>query len=195
MQKNFVLPMLAFFGCVGTLLLVNIDQQAVRNVLWQTQNSHVVSTTINWTPCIILLVAGTLLFGIGVKLTGRMETESMDIGGELSEPKHVDENGYIIAYRFYRIDTDNNLRSMHSDTLHPGGYLEADIKPTPQNTHGIYAVKSPDSPSLKPYKQFAAKERPVALVEVILWGDYVEGTKGYRAEHCQAKKIIKRYGG
>lgn len=166
--------------------------QGINNELWAMKYnpaaSKVYSVT-SWIPCVGLLAFGLwFLFVItknAVSDVGGAYVK-MRIGKEEPEPMFKDKNGYIVAYRYYRIDDKNNLYSMTSEHHHAGGYLQADQKPTLGNTNGIYAAKRPNSSILNEYAQPGT-----ALVEVRLWGEYVEGTKGYRAEHCQAQRILK----
>jgi hypothetical protein len=194
-MKSFTVPMLLFFVVVGAMLLVNMDPQDVRNATWQAKNSSTVSTTMNWIPCLTLGGIGVILFLFFIPALshdfGDFFTPS--IGKEIALPKEVDKNGYIIAYRMYRLDGVDekgklNLKSTTREVLHRGGYLEADQLPEPNNTSGVYAVKSMHDRQLEEYD---GPDR--VLAEVRLWGKYVEGTRGYRAQHCQAIRIIDPY--
>ena len=196
MQKNVILPVIGFFVVVCSISLCAIPEQTYRNVYWSAIHSNTTMSFLTWFPCIVILIPASifsLFVWNGVVGSAGSTVDVLDIGDE-TEPMETDENGYIIAYRYYRIDEHNNLYSMTRKVHHPGGYLEADKEPAKDNTNGIYAAKKADSPILNPYKFYAGPNQKVALVEVRLWGDYVEGKKGYRAHKCQAQKIIKTYG-
>jgi len=190
-QKSFIIPVLLFFACVGVFLVSSINPQSIRNAVWQVENNQTASTTLNWMSCIALgLMVGGIFFAVA--LNSNNIREFMDIGKEIPLPMRTDKNGQIVAYKVYRIagyDQQNNpnLVSVTRDVFHSGGYLQADQKPTEQNTSGVYAMKSSSDPELEKYSG------PGTLIaEVRMWGEYVEGSRGYRAEHCQAVKIIRK---
>jgi hypothetical protein len=203
MQKSFIVPLALFMLVVFAFIMIfgfSSISQTIRNAQWQAQNSQAVqvaNTTQNFIPGIIGCGGGFIffIFIFISTMSGKSDYGSfstyMDIGKQYV-PSHVDENGRFIAYRRYRkIGVDKHghplFFSMYRSVLHRGGYLKADKKPTENNSSGIYAMKRPDDPQLSEM----IIPGQTALVEVRLWGNYVEGTRGYRAEECLAIRVLK----
>jgi hypothetical protein len=98
------------------------------------------------------------------------------------------ETGQFIGYKWLAVDADGLLYSP-SVFAHPrwcDGRLVADVTPTPTNTNGIYAVKSPKSPELA---RFSAPGR--VLVAIALSGVVIEHQFGYRAQVADVIEIVE----
>lgn len=105
-----------------------------------------------------------------------------------------DSAGAIVGYKYLIWDRRRNLfRSLSK----PEGWtlplcywidnsLEADKIPNEENTNGIYAAKTPDSPILERY----GKIKRMRLVKLLLSGVVIERELGFRAEHADILEVL-----
>jgi hypothetical protein len=68
--------------------------------------------------------------------------------------------------------------------------LEADLIPTEENTNGIYAAKTPDSPILEKYKDMKIGGWKMILVRILLSGEVIEKPFGFRAERADILEVL-----
>lgn len=96
-----------------------------------------------------------------------------------------DEQGAIIGYKWLaHAEGGGPLISPLYHTRWENDELSATRPPTDDNTDGIYAAKTPDSPILTGYRQWGV------LVRLLLSGIVIEYNYGYRAQHAQIMEIL-----
>jgi hypothetical protein len=124
-----------------------------------------------------------------VRCTIPFESEEYAIN-ERHTQAELDENGSVIAYRYFDLDK-GVLKSVGMGAYvapegYKDGYLASDRVPTLKNTNGIYAAKTPDSPILEPYHFYG-----MVKAKVQLSGRIVEGELGYRGQFCKVLEILE----
>ena len=98
----------------------------------------------------------------------------------------TDNAGNIIAYKYLVWDETNEPAMFRSFSIYArntdwvDNSMTADAIPSEDNTNGIYAAKTPNSPILNQYAKFAG----VKLVRLLLSGVVLEFDYGYRAEQA-----------
>jgi hypothetical protein len=121
----------------------------------------------------------------------------MPIADHSHKIPEFDHSGAVIAYRYFDVEdgelhsvgygaTGHNPVTKRSKGSYAGGWNIADRVPTLNNTHGIYAAKTPNSPILDDYNILGS-----VLAKVELSGRVVEGEYGYRAQYC---RVLEVYG-
>ena len=97
-----------------------------------------------------------------------------------------DNAGAIIGYKYLTADIEG-FHSLHGDcALWLNNSLDADELPQENNTNGIYAAKTFDSPILGQYKNDNRR-----LVKLMLSGKVLEFTYGFRSEHADILEVIE----
>jgi len=101
----------------------------------------------------------------------------------------IDEQGTIYGYKYLKWGLDEAFHSIAPIADYATWYdneLEADVIPTEENNHGIYAMKSRKNPILYEYMDKYRK-----LVKLALSGIIIEANEGLRAQHAQIVEILK----
>jgi hypothetical protein len=124
-----------------------------------------------------------------INIPGKITTEYVNNPNNPHAKIEMDNAGTIIAYKYLHYDENNkqfNSPITSYGAIWKNNSITADQIPSDDNTNGIYAAKTYNSPILQDYSRHCN----VKLVKLLLSGRVIEFRFGYRAEHADILEVL-----
>lgn len=119
-----------------------------------------------------------------VKAPGKLTRDYLKPGE--TRRLEIDEQGTIYGYKYLVLTSSGYASPQHPEAVWFDNCLTADREPTPENTHGIYAMKHPRSNILLAYKKSGR-----VLVRLALSGTVIEANEGLRSQYALIVGVLK----